>query len=72
MSKAQEENNALMRRFVEAQAKGDLDAVKEMIAGGITTRLPASFLQLHRHVTIMLDDDAATGLDAGARARRDG
>ena len=32
MSKAQAENKALMRRFVEAQAKGDLDAVKEMMA----------------------------------------
>jgi ketosteroid isomerase-like protein len=30
--KAQEENKALMRRFVEAQAKGDLDAVNEMMA----------------------------------------
>ena len=29
-----EENKALVRRFVEAQAKGDLDAVKEMMAPG--------------------------------------
>lgn len=64
----------LNSREVVLMATGDgkADAVKEMIAGGITTRLPASFLQLHRHVTIMLDDDAATGLDAGARAQRDG
>jgi glucosamine-6-phosphate deaminase len=54
-----------------ATGEGKSDAVKEMIAGGITTLLPASFLQLHPHVTIMLDDDAAIGLDANARARGD-
>jgi len=32
VSEVQEENKALVRRFVEAQAKGDLDAVKEMMA----------------------------------------
>ena len=54
-----------------ATGEGKADAVKEMVAGGITTRLPASFLQLHPHVTIMLDDEAAAGLDAGAHAGRD-
>ena len=38
-------------------------AVRDMIAGGITTRLPASFLQVHRHVTVMLDHDAARALE---------
>lgn len=55
-----------------ATGEGKSDAVKQMITGGITTHLPASFLQLHPHVTVMLDDDAASGLDAGARAQRDG
>ena len=32
MSKAQEKNKALVRRFLEAQDKGDLEAVKEMMA----------------------------------------
>ena len=32
MSEAQERNKVLVRRFLEAQAKGDLDAVKEMMA----------------------------------------
>ncbi len=32
MSEVQEENKALVRRFLEAQDKGDLDAVKEMMA----------------------------------------
>jgi hypothetical protein len=32
LSEAQERNKVLVRRFLEAQAKGDLDAVKEMLA----------------------------------------
>jgi glucosamine-6-phosphate deaminase len=40
------------------------DAVREMIAGGITTQVPASFLQLHPCVTVMLDHDAAGVLEA--------
>ena len=32
MSEAQQRNKVLVRRFLEAQAKGDLDAVKEMMA----------------------------------------
>jgi glucosamine-6-phosphate deaminase len=49
-----------------ATGEGKADAVREMVAGGITTELPASFLQLHPHVTVMLDEDAAAGLN-GAR-----
>ena len=40
----------------------DLQTLRDMIAGGITTRLPASFLQVHRHVTVMLDEEAAAAL----------
>ena len=36
------------------------DAVYGMIEGVITPRLPASFLQLHPRVTVVLDDAAAT------------
>lgn len=36
------------------------DAVAGMIDGLITTRLPASFLQVHPRVTVMLDRGAAT------------
>src|SRR5215203_6296212 len=32
LSEAQERNKVLVRRFLEAQAKGDLDAVKQMMA----------------------------------------
>jgi glucosamine-6-phosphate deaminase len=46
-----------------ATGGGKSDAVNEMITGGITTQLPASFLQLHPHVTVMVDDDAAVLLD---------
>ena len=38
MSKVQEENKALVRRFVEAQADGDLDAAKEMMAPDFVAR----------------------------------
>jgi serine phosphatase RsbU (regulator of sigma subunit)/ketosteroid isomerase-like protein len=38
VSEVQEENKALVRRFVEAQAKGDLDAVKEMMAPDFVAR----------------------------------
>jgi glucosamine-6-phosphate deaminase len=49
-----------------ATGEGKADAVREMVAGGISTELPASFLQLHPCVTVMLDEDAAAGLN-GAR-----
>jgi glucosamine-6-phosphate deaminase len=39
------------------------DAVAAMIEGPITTRLPASFLQLHRDVVVMVDTAAAARLN---------
>jgi len=47
-----------------ATGEGKVDAVREMMTGGITTELPASFLQLHPRVTVMLDEAAAAGLQA--------
>jgi glucosamine-6-phosphate deaminase len=38
------------------------DAVYGMVEGLITTRLPASILQVHPHVTVMLDSAAAARL----------
>ena len=38
------------------------DAVHGMIEGLITTRLPASLLQVHSRVTVMLDRPAASRL----------
>ena len=37
-------------------------AVERMIRGPLTTELPASFLQLHRHVEVYLDRAAASAL----------
>jgi glucosamine-6-phosphate deaminase len=42
-----------------ATGEAKADAVCAMLEGGITTRLPASFLQLHPDVTVMLDAHAA-------------
>ena len=38
--------------------------VERMIAGPVTPRLPASFLQLHRHVEVWLDRAAAARLES--------
>jgi glucosamine-6-phosphate deaminase len=40
--------------------------VERMISGPVTPRLPASFLQLHRHVEAWLDAPAAKNLETGA------
>jgi glucosamine-6-phosphate deaminase len=42
-----------------ATGEGKAEAVHQMVVGGITSELPASFLQLHPRVTVMLDEDAA-------------
>jgi glucosamine-6-phosphate deaminase len=43
------------------------DAVKATVEGPVTTRMPASLLQLHRHVELMLDATAASKLSARMR-----
>jgi glucosamine-6-phosphate deaminase len=45
------------------------DAVAGMIEGLITPRLPASFLQLHPRVTVMVDAGAALRLAPDATPR---
>jgi glucosamine-6-phosphate deaminase len=47
----------LLSRAVVLMATGDIKAVavERMVNGPITTELPASFLQLHPDVTVMLD-----------------
>ena len=42
-----------------ATGEGKADAVRAMIEGHVTPALPASFLQLHPRVTVMLDEPAA-------------
>lgn len=45
-----------------ASGKSKAWAVGETIKGGLTTRVPASLLQLHPRVTVMLDREAASHL----------
>ncbi len=39
-----------------ATGEAKTDAVNAMLEGGVTTRVPASFLQLHPQVTVMVDE----------------
>jgi glucosamine-6-phosphate deaminase len=54
----------LQAREIVLMATGEekSEAVARMIDGPITTQLPASFLQLHTRVTVMLDHGAARRL----------
>lgn len=45
-----------------ATGEGKSDAVAAMLNGGVTTAVPASFLQLHPQVTVMLDEPLADAL----------
>jgi glucosamine-6-phosphate deaminase len=47
-----------------ANSADKADAVYGMVEGLITTQLPASFLQVHPRVTVMLDGDAGHRLAA--------
>ena len=52
------------RRIVlVATGEGKAECVRGMVAGPLTTALPASFLQVHRDVDVMLDRAAAAELD---------
>jgi glucosamine-6-phosphate deaminase len=50
------------RIFLLAMGRGKGRAVERMVNGPVTTRLPASFLQLHEHVEVMVDEAAAERL----------
>ncbi len=45
-----------------ASGAGKSNAIKEMILGPVTPTLPASVLQLHNDVTMIIDEAAASGL----------
>ena len=47
-----------------AAGEGKAEAVRSMVEGGITTRVPASFLQLHRQVSVLMDQPLADALKA--------
>ena len=43
-----------------AQGKGKAEAVREMLYGDVTDEVPASILQLHRHVTVIADVESTS------------
>ena len=47
-----------------ATGKSKARCIQRVVHGPITPKLPASFLQMHRHVELMLDETAASALDA--------
>jgi glucosamine-6-phosphate deaminase len=51
------------RLVLLATGESKADCVRKMIEGPLTTTLPASFLQLHSRVEVMLDAAAARELD---------
>jgi glucosamine-6-phosphate deaminase len=50
-----------------ANGSGKAHAVKATVEGPVTTHMPASLLQLHRQVELILDEAAASKLNAGVR-----
>ena len=46
-----------------ATGKSKAGCIEKVVHGPITTKLPASFLQVHRDVELMLDETAASRLD---------
>ena len=53
------------RIILIATGKSKAGCVERAVHGPITTRMPASFLQLHRDVELMLDESAAGQLSRG-------
>lgn len=47
-----------------ATGEGKAEVMRDMLDGGVTTKLPASFLQLHPRTTVMVDEPAAGELTA--------
>ncbi|UZN04680.1 glucosamine-6-phosphate deaminase [Cellulomonas sp. S1-8] len=45
-----------------AQGRGKAQAVQKLVEGPVSARWPATVLQLHPHVTVLLDDAAAVRL----------
>lgn len=48
------------RILLLANGKSKARAIQEMVNGRVTTAVPASFLQLHRNLTLVLDKEAAS------------
>lgn len=41
-----------------ASGKAKANAIKQLLSGEVTAKVPASVLQLHHHVTIIADEEA--------------
>lgn len=54
-----------------AQGKGKARAIREMVEGGISSRWPASVLQLHPFVYVLVDEEAASELELTSNYRED-
>lgn len=52
-----------------ASGAGKADAVAAAVEGPVSASCPASVLQLHPHATVLLDEDAASGLARSAHYR---
>lgn len=50
------------RILLLATGKSKADAVAAMVEGPLTAMCPASILQMHERVTVLIDEDAAAGL----------
>jgi glucosamine-6-phosphate deaminase len=53
-----ESRHAIMLGF----GKNKAQAVAECVEGGVSAHWPASILQMHRHATVIIDEDAASQL----------
>lgn len=53
------------RILLLASGASKADAIVAAVTGPVTEQLPASVLQKHGHVTIIVDEEAADGLSAG-------
>ena len=53
-----------------ATGRGKAGIVRRALEGAITTRVPASMIQMHPHAVVCLDADAARLLQSPPRARR--
>ena len=49
--------------LIIASGKNKADAVYKMVCGSVTEKCPASILQLHNDVTLVVDKEAASKLD---------
>jgi glucosamine-6-phosphate deaminase len=52
-----------------ASGRAKADAVHQVVEGAVTAMWPGSALQLHPHVTVVVDEDAAARLQLAAYYR---